>query len=99
MKRHALFGLVTSAVLMTMSCGGSSQSAAGVGHHLSGSQSSQPHRECGTSGHRVEAVDVNNDGTPDIQHVYDGSRQVCEIGGRDYVYRGDINRFSEWYGL
>jgi hypothetical protein len=42
------------------------------------------HESCDESGHKVEMVDVNNDGKPDIRRVYDGAREVCRIS--------DLNR-------
>jgi hypothetical protein len=42
------------------------------------------HEACEESGHRVEDVDVNNDGKPDIRRVFDGQHEVCRIS--------DINR-------
>jgi hypothetical protein len=37
------------------------------------------HEACSESGHKVETVDVNNDGKPDIRRVYDGAQEVCRI--------------------
>jgi hypothetical protein len=42
------------------------------------------HESCSESGHRVESVDVNNDGKPDIRRVFDGSQEICRIS--------DLNR-------
>jgi hypothetical protein len=42
------------------------------------------HEACTESGHKVESVDVNNDGKADIRRVYDGDREVCRIS--------DLNR-------
>jgi len=42
------------------------------------------HEACNESGHRVEAVDVNNDGKPDIRRVFDGQHEICRIS--------DLNR-------
>jgi hypothetical protein len=42
------------------------------------------HEACNESGHKVETVDVNNDGKPDIRRVFDGTREVCRIS--------DLNR-------
>ena len=33
------------------------------------------HEACNESGHKVETVDVNNDGKPDIRRVYDGAQR------------------------
>lgn len=37
------------------------------------------HEACEETGHKVETVDVNNDGKPDIRRVYAGGREVCRI--------------------
>jgi hypothetical protein len=37
------------------------------------------HEACNEGGHKVEMIDVNNDGKPDIKRVYDGSVEVCRI--------------------
>ena len=42
------------------------------------------HEACDESGHKVETVDVNNDGKPDIRRVYDGAQEICRIS--------DLNR-------
>jgi len=42
------------------------------------------HEACDESGHKVETVDVNNDGKPDIRRVYAGTQEVCRIS--------DLNR-------
>jgi major membrane immunogen (membrane-anchored lipoprotein) len=42
------------------------------------------HEACEESGHKVETVDVNNDGKPDIKRVYDGQHEICRIS--------DLNR-------
>lgn len=42
------------------------------------------HEACDEGGHKVEQIDVNNDGKPDIRRVYDGTREICRIS--------DLNR-------
>jgi len=37
------------------------------------------HEACNEGGHKVELIDVNNDGKPDIKRVYDGNVEVCRI--------------------
>jgi hypothetical protein len=37
------------------------------------------HEECKESGNRVDALDTNGDGKPDIRRVYSGSQELCRI--------------------
>ena len=37
------------------------------------------HEACNEGGHKVEMLDVNNDGKPDIKRVYDGNVEICRI--------------------
>ena len=42
------------------------------------------HEGCTEGGHKVEQVDVNNDGKPDIKRIFDGNHEICRIS--------DLNR-------
>jgi hypothetical protein len=82
-KRHAVLGgcLVLGAVY---GCGGK-DGAVGNAKLPAGVRSSAiEHEACNERGHRVELVDVNNDGKPDIRRVYEGDREICRIS--------DLNR-------
>ena len=37
------------------------------------------HEECNESGNRVEVLDLNGDGKPDIRRVFSGSQELCRI--------------------
>lgn len=49
------------------------------------------HEPCDVQGKRVEKLDANNDGKPEVQRVYDGNREVCRVSdlngdGRPNMY-------------
>ncbi len=79
-----IVGTSTAIVAIGLGCGGN-DSAVGKSKLPDGVRSqSIEHEACNESGHRVEAVDVNNDGKPDIKRVFDGQREICRIS--------DLNR-------
>jgi hypothetical protein len=84
--RRALFavGTILASILgVELGCGG----GGGVGNaKLPDGVRSQAieHEACNEAGHKVETVDVNNDGKPDIRRVYDGQHEICRIS--------DLNR-------
>lgn len=49
--------------------------------------------QCNPDGREVRAVDVNNDGEPDIRHVMEGSREVCVQFDMNFDGVVDITRF------
>lgn len=77
--------VVMSAVLAgTIGCGGKDASGAKTKLPESTRSLTIQHEACEESGHKVEAIDVNNDGKPDIRRIFDGSREICRIS--------DLNR-------
>ena len=52
-------------------------------------------RACAESGPMAQAVDVNNDGTADIRHVFEGQRRVCSEYDMNFDGRVDVSRFYE----
>lgn len=56
------------------------------------------HESCNESGHRVEAVDVNNDGRPDIKRVYDGQHEVCRISDLNHDGKPDMFEYYDKTG-
>lgn len=65
---------------LVVACGGGSSSGGDKSKSPEGVRSTViEHETCDESGHRVEAIDVNNDGKPDIKKMYDGSTEVCRI--------------------
>jgi hypothetical protein len=81
-----------------LACGGGNEGS-GVGERRttpSGSRTDEAVRElCVASGANVDAVDVNNDGTPDIRHVLDNGRRRCTEIDMNFDGRVDVVRFFE----
>jgi hypothetical protein len=50
-------------------------------------------QQCNPEGRRVREVDVNNDGEPDIRHVYEGDREVCIQFDMNFDGLVDVTRF------
>lgn len=87
MNKGALLFFFSSglAAVIAVACGGDKDSAVAKSKLPEGVRSQAiEHEACNESGHRVEAVDVNNDGKPDIRRVYDGQHEICRIS--------DLNR-------
>ena len=56
------------------------------------------HESCNESGHKVETVDVNNDGKPDIRRVYDGQREICRISDLNHDGKPDMFEYYDTTG-
>jgi hypothetical protein len=56
------------------------------------------HESCNESGHKVELVDVNNDGKPDIRRVYDGAQEVCRISDLNRDGKPDLFEYYDKTG-
>lgn len=77
-------GALSTIFALASGCGGG-ESGVGKAKLPEGVRSqSIEHEACDESGHKVETVDVNNDGKPDIRRVYDGAQEVCRVS--------DLNR-------
>jgi len=57
------------------------------------------HEACTETGHKVELVDVNNDGKPDIRRVYDGTREVCRISDLNRDGKPDMFEYYDKNGV
>jgi hypothetical protein len=78
----ALFFLWSTSAAMTASTGCGSDGASGVANaKLPAGMRSEAieHEACEESGNRVEMLDANNDGKPDIKKVSKGGREICRI--------------------
>jgi hypothetical protein len=91
-----------SLVALASGCGGS-EKASGV------AQSTLPegvhietldHEACSETGHRVESLDSNNDGKPDIKRVYDlkTGKEICRITDLDHDGKPDMYEYYDANG-
>jgi hypothetical protein len=89
-------------VALGAGCGGG-DATAGVG------QSTLPngvhvekidHEACDETGHRVETLDANNDGKPDIKRVYDlkTGKELCRITDLDHDGKPDMYEYYDASG-
>lgn len=73
-------GLAGVAVLAAFGCGNSDPSGVAKAKLPDGVRSEAiEHEACDEAGAKVEVLDANNDGKPDIKRVYSGGREVCRI--------------------
>ena len=92
-----LLALVLAAPLLAVGahCGGNENvgsAKAPVGSH----SENVTHESCGESGGRVEALDTNGDGKPDIRTFFDGSgRQSCRIVDLNHDGKPDLYEYFD----
>jgi hypothetical protein len=59
------------------------------------------HEECAEAGNRVETLDLNADGKPDIRRVFDKSsgREVCRVSDLNHDGRPDLFEYFDGSGV
>ena len=82
-----------------LACGGGN-AAPGVGSAMmpTGSRSETiAHEACEEKGHRVELLDSNNDGKPDIRVMYDNAtnKEVCRVVDLNHDGRPDLYEYYD----
>lgn len=75
---------ISIASAIAFGCGGNESGVGGSKLPAGVRSKAIEHEACNESGHRLEVVDVNNDGKPDIRRVFDGQHEICRIS--------DLNR-------
>jgi hypothetical protein len=76
-------------------CGGAN-SASSIKTAESARAEAMVHEECPTSGHRVDLLDTNGDGKPDITRVYDGSgHELCRISDLSHDGKPDMYEYFD----
>lgn len=84
---------------LAFGCGGSSDSGIADAKLPKGARSqSVEHESCDESGHKVETVDVNGDGKPDIRRVYDGTQEICRISDLNRDGKPDLFEYYDKTG-
>lgn len=92
--------VATSAIfVMGFGCGGSDPGVTRGARLPEGVRSQAiEHESCSESGHKVETVDVNNDGKPDIRRVYDGTQEICRISDLNRDGKPDLFEYYDTTG-
>jgi hypothetical protein len=86
----ACFALFATIAVPNPGCGGTPAAGDAPEGTLGDSRVRQ---QCDPGGRRVGAVDVNNDGEPDIRHVFEGERESCVQFDMNFDGLVDITRF------
>jgi hypothetical protein len=99
---RALLGVAAASALVVLAfevgCGGGG-SAVGAAKLPAGTRSSAiAHEACNEGGHRVELIDVTNDGKPDIKRVYDGDHEICRITDLNHDGKPDMFEYYDKSG-
>jgi hypothetical protein len=95
----ALVGGALVATLPTLGC--SAEANAGVASaKLPEGVRSQviAHEACDESGNKVELLDANNDGKPDIRRVWKGGREICRITDLNHDGKPDMFEYNDASG-
>jgi hypothetical protein len=83
-------------------CGGEDQ-ASGVGNSKlpSGHSESVEHEACNEAGNRVDVLDANGDGKPDIKRVFDKSsgKEICRISDLNHDGKPDLYEYYDSNGV
>jgi hypothetical protein len=95
----ALGAVVVASLAVPLGCSGNDKNS-GVGSAKlpSGTRSEAlDHEACEESGHRVETLDANNDGKPDIRTVYDKSsnKVICRIVDLNHDGKPDLYEYFD----
>jgi hypothetical protein len=56
------------------------------------------HESCDEGGRKVEVLDANNDGKPDIKRVYAGGREICRITDLNHDGKPDMFEYYDQTG-
>jgi hypothetical protein len=92
--------LAGSAALFLGACGGGTQEGAAAKPPETARAESLKHEDCSTTSNRVEAVDTNGDGKPDIQRVFDrgSGKELCRIGDLNHDGKPEIYEYFDASG-
>lgn len=88
-----------AALAVAVGCGGGAQSGVAGSKLPEGVRATSiEHEECSEGGHRVELLDVTNDGKPDIKKIWDGQREVCRITDLNHDGHPDLFEYFDQSG-
>ena len=91
--------LVGAGVLAVVGCGGDAASGVANAKLPEGVRSQViEHEACDEGGNKVEMLDANNDGKPDIKKVSKGGREVCRITDLNHDGKPDMFEYFDQTG-
>ncbi len=92
-------GLAGAGVLAAVGCGGGESSGVSDAKLPNGSRSQViEHEACNESGNKVELLDANNDGKPDIRRVYASGHEICRITDLNHDGKPDMFEYYDKAG-
>ncbi|HVJ90873.1 MAG TPA: hypothetical protein VM580_13805, partial [Labilithrix sp.] len=94
----SIAGFVALTCAAAFGCGGGESGVAKAKLPTGGRSQSIAHEACSEKDHRVELVDVNNDGKPDIRRVYAGAQEICRISDLNRDGRPDMFEYYDASG-
>jgi|GEM_PF-860035 len=95
----SLAGVGMLAVTANAGCGDSSASGVANAKLPNGVRSQViEHEACEESGNKVEMLDANNDGKPDIKRVSKGGREICRITDLNHDGKPDMFEYYDQTG-
>ncbi len=102
-RRDCLHPLCLAAALSAaapIACGGASGGVGDAKLPHGATSETLDHEDCGESGHRVEVLDTNNDGKPDIRRVYDkgSGHEVCRVVDLNHDGHPDLYEYFDSNG-
>ncbi len=101
--RGALTTLAAAGVLLpllAMGCGGADQGGASAKAPASARIETLQHEDCPESGNRVDVLDTNGDGKPDIRRVFDkgSGHELCRVVDLNHDGKPDLYEYFDAAG-
>jgi hypothetical protein len=93
----AVLVLLSAFAGVTAGCGSSDSATADAKLPASTRSSAVEHEACSESG-KVEALDANGDGKPDIKRVYSGGKETCRITDLNHDGKPDMYEYYDAAG-
>jgi hypothetical protein len=87
-------------VICSTGCGGGEQASGVAAATLPKGASALDHEACDESGNRVEMLDSNNDGKPDIRRVFDKQtgHEICRVSDMNHDGHPDLYEYFDANG-
>jgi hypothetical protein len=93
--------VVACAPLAAFACGGNEQASGVADAKLpAGASRNLGHEDCSESGNKVELLDTNNDGKPDIRRVFDkrSGHELCRVVDLNHDGKPDLYEYYDASG-